>query len=616
MLRISILFVAIFLSLHCVAQTELLDEFTEEELQLEVSLPIGIKFDKNGFGYVWEKAGTVWLIDSSGVQSDEPLLDISDEVSSYGDHGLIDIALHPSFETNGLLYLYYTVDRHHLYHFGTPEYDPELTIDNQASIGRVARYTVEFENEEGVVDPQSREIILGKSPEDGLPVLMISHAVGSIVFGTDGSLIVSCGDGGSFSQPDLGSAPDTYYQQAIDEGILNPEENVGSYRAMMTSSLNGKLLRLDPETGSGIPSNPFYEPDDPFSNASRVWSLGFRNPYKVIRVPETGAHDISAGDPGEFLVGDVGSSYWEELNLVDSKDQWFGWPMYEGFIGNWNFNQQEIENPEAVVPEDEKESCGDLYKFEDLYVQENESGIYTFKNPCYPERNLPDDVKTYVHINPILAYSNAMWNPPAKTNVKTFIDGKVNGINIQDNSLNNEADIVDGTSLIPGDFNIYDNYPNEFSNDLFIADFHGYIFNVDFNEAMEIESIKKFLSTDEGLSHLTFNPYNGCIYYTNVLENSIRRVCYGGDIPPKVYISVDKQFGSSPLTVSFSSDNTIDYFGSGLEYQWDFGDGNSSTEANPSHTFVSTERKSYEVKLTVKDGLGSGIHQVGFCFNQ
>lgn len=603
MLRITfILFLIPLFNLQ--GQTVLPDEFTEEDLGLELVQPIGISFDDEGIGYIWEKGGKVWTLSPDGTQSEEPLIDISEEVSSYGDHGLVDLALHPSFETTGLIYLYYVVDRHHLLAFGGPEYDPMKTQDNQASIGRVSSYVITKENGVPILVEGSNKIIFGKSPEDGLPILMTSHAVGSIVFGTDGSLLLTCGDGGSFRQADIGNAADTYHDQAIEDGIISENENLGSFRAMLLNSLNGKVLRIDPDTGEGIPSNPYYDPSDPSGKRSRIWSLGFRNPYKMVKIPETGSHFMEDGDPGVFLLGDVGSSQWEELNIIDGKGQWFGWPLFEGFIGHWAYRQFDVRNPEAIVPLQGPTGCRDTFYFKDLYVQENEEEEYVFTHPCDENSQIQNTIPTFVHINPALAYSNTTWNPPAKTHYKTFVDGEVMGLSILDSLSTIEGDIVDGTSLIPIGYNSYDNFPSDYTEKLFVADFYGFIYSASLNDQNQLESIEKFLETDEGITDGVFSPHDGCLYYTHIVDESIRRICYGGDIPPKIVATADKYYGASPLTVNFDASSTVDYFEGGLEFQWNFDDGSTSAGSTPQHTFISTERRNFNVELKVKDGLG------------
>ena len=75
--------------------------------------------------------------------------------------------------------------------------------------------------------------------------------------------------------------PRSYAPQALADGIIRPKEDVGAFRAQLVDSLNGKVLRIDPATGNGLPSNPYYDAANPRSARSRVWALGMRNPYRM-----------------------------------------------------------------------------------------------------------------------------------------------------------------------------------------------------------------------------------------------------------------------------------------------------------------------------------------------
>jgi glucose/arabinose dehydrogenase len=149
-------------------------------------------------------------------------------------------------------------------------------------------------------------VLLGESANTGFPILYTSHGLGSLVFGEDGTLLASCGDGGTQKAADMGNAPGTYYAQGIAEGIIQPKENVGSFRAQMTSSLARKVIRIDPATGDGLPSNPFFDPAQPRSARSRIWALGLRQPFRLTLRPGTGSHLRSDGRPGVLYIGDVG----------------------------------------------------------------------------------------------------------------------------------------------------------------------------------------------------------------------------------------------------------------------------------------------------------------------
>src|SRR5262245_7013011 len=219
----------------------------------------GVTFDGNGRPFVWERKGRVWTVDN-GVKSAAPLLDISEEVGAWEDYGLIGFTLDPQFLSNGFLYLFYVVDHHYLAKFGTREYSPTTNEYYKDTIARLTRYTANAGDGFTSVDPASRLVLLGESATTGIPITGFTHGPGTVLFGEDGTLILSAGEGSD------GASSGT----ALAEGIIKPKENVGNWRAQLVDSLSGKILRLDPATGDGVPSNPFYDAAAPRAARSRV----------------------------------------------------------------------------------------------------------------------------------------------------------------------------------------------------------------------------------------------------------------------------------------------------------------------------------------------------------
>lgn len=281
----------------------------------------------------WERSGKLWVIDGSGTRASSPLLDISDEVQGSGDQGLLGLALHPKFPSTPHVYVLYVVDRHHLLYAGTPDYNPNSNLYWKATIGRLTRYSIEFTSGSPKIVSGSRKVILGKAANDGIPILHKSHSVGNMVFGTDGTLLVSTGDNADFTIVDSGGAAlNPNVTQALSDGIIQPCEDVGAFRSQVIDSLCGKILRLDPDTGHGIPSNPWFDAAKPAAPASRVWALGLRNPYRMSIVKGTGSHDPLEGQPGTLLVGNVGSGQAgsEQVFVVKRGGLNMGWPLFEG----------------------------------------------------------------------------------------------------------------------------------------------------------------------------------------------------------------------------------------------------------------------------------------------
>ena len=165
---------------------------------------VGVTFNSTGSQmFVWERPGRVWVVENG---QKKPFIDISEEVGGWRDFGLLGFALHPQFDTNGYFYLLYTVDRHHLMHHGTGSYSASTNEYFAATIGRLTRYTASKAASGYTVSTSSRKILIGATRSTGIPVLHQSHGVGSLVFGTDGTLLVSAGDGSSYVTDDVGSA--------------------------------------------------------------------------------------------------------------------------------------------------------------------------------------------------------------------------------------------------------------------------------------------------------------------------------------------------------------------------------------------------------------------------
>lgn len=275
--------------------------------------------------FIAEKGGTIKVANGNVLQT-ALFLDFRPQINSARDRGLMDIALHPQFgkgTNQDYLYLLYVND------FTGP--GQAVTVDDDKN--RNARVTrVRAQNINGVWSaiPNSEEIIVGKnstweninSPNsdstvdlnippsgiqinpdgtttnlaDYIAVDSQSHAPGTIVFGPDGNLYVTVGDGTSYYATDPRTA-----------------------RGQDIGNLSGKVLRIDPETGEGLGDNPFWDGDKD-SNQSKVFALGVRNGFRAVFAP---------GPTGKLLVADVGWNTSEEINIVNRGDN-FGWPWFEG----------------------------------------------------------------------------------------------------------------------------------------------------------------------------------------------------------------------------------------------------------------------------------------------
>lgn len=205
------------------------------------------------------------------VESAKVILDIQDAVSQFpssgaNEQGLLGLALHPEFKTNGQLYVCYTRKANH-----------------QSVVSR-------FKMKGDVVDPSSEEVILQ------LDQPYQNHNGGAIEFGPDGYLYVAFGDGGSRNDPHA----------------------AGQDR----SKLLGSILRIDVNKSEGgkayaVPSdNPFVGVD---GTKAEIFAYGLRNPWRIAFDRKT----------GRLWCGDVGQELWEEVNVIEKGNN-YGWSTREG----------------------------------------------------------------------------------------------------------------------------------------------------------------------------------------------------------------------------------------------------------------------------------------------
>lgn len=288
--------------------------FVAESLPWSFDVPTKIAFLPDGRLLVAEKGGIVYVVAGNTRHA---LWVREDEVLNTDDRGLLAIAVDPDFAANRRLYFLYNVD---------PDSNG-IELDNyDESFGRLVRYEMSA-TDSNAVDPLSRTILIGASWSDGIPSCSGAHNVGDLAWGRDGTLLVSAGDGAHFDDVDAGGLdPDQFLP-----GRTDPAQDLGAFRAQSPGSMAGKVLRVDPETGHGLPSNPFWD-GNPTSPRSRVWAYGLRNPFRIEVRPGTGSLDPALGDPGQIVVGDVGWSDFEELNVVTAGGANFGWPCFEGFF--------------------------------------------------------------------------------------------------------------------------------------------------------------------------------------------------------------------------------------------------------------------------------------------
>jgi len=216
----------------------------------------------------------------------------------YDERGLLGLAFHPGFGSNGRLFVYYTIPLR-----STAPKDWDHT-------NRLSEFKISA-NDPNQVDLASEKVLL----EDDHPYL--NHNGGTIAFGPDNYLYLSIGDGGNKNDIGRGHTP----------GIGNGQD---------ITKIEGKILRLDVDRGSRYRSPS----DNPFvgkRGLNEIFAYGFRNPYRF-------SFDI--GGTHQLFVGDAGQDLFEEVDIA-TKGGNYGWHIKEG---THCFNPEDESHAPAQCP--------------------------------------------------------------------------------------------------------------------------------------------------------------------------------------------------------------------------------------------------------------------------
>ncbi|MBI5432929.1 MAG: PQQ-dependent sugar dehydrogenase [Planctomycetes bacterium] len=279
--------------------------FVHEKIETNWDHPVSVCFLSNDRMLVGEKRGDIWYLENETKHN--VVVDLELDVLNLLDRGLLCVTADPNFDSNGYVYLLYAVD---------PEADG---IDgNKEAYCRIERWTLGYApNGDLIADPNSRFDLIGDVWSTGIPSCHYSHSIGTLRFFSDGSLVASCGDAAHYDNVDIGGQdPDCF-----GVGRFSPDQDIGAFRSQYANSLAGKILRIDPTTGLGLPDNPWFD-GDASSIPSRTWAKGLRNPFRFALLPGSGPRET-------MFVCDVGWNLWEEVNVARGGEN-FGWPCREG----------------------------------------------------------------------------------------------------------------------------------------------------------------------------------------------------------------------------------------------------------------------------------------------
>ncbi|WP_425252687.1 PQQ-dependent sugar dehydrogenase [Janthinobacterium sp. NFX145] len=249
--------------------------------------------------FIIERAGRIRVVQNGNLLG-TPFLDISTLTTTSGERGLLSMAFHPQYASNGYFFLYYT------------NLAGDIVIERrQVSAGNA-----------NVADPLSAlNIITIPHPTFN------NHYGGLLSFGPDGYLYAGTGDGGSGGDP--------------------------PGNAQNTNVLLGKMLRLD--VNASTVAQPYaIPPGNPFATAGgrpEIWAYGLRNPWRY-------AFDV----PAQLLyIADVGQANWEEVDVrpVGQAGNNYGWNIMEGTqcYNSASCNQAGLALPAITYSNDAANGC-------------------------------------------------------------------------------------------------------------------------------------------------------------------------------------------------------------------------------------------------------------------
>lgn len=239
-------------------------------LQFEQPVELTSPNDNTNRIFVIAQKGIIHVFSKNpDVKKSTVFLDIEKKVESGGEKGLLGLAFHPDYKTNGFFYVNYTRG------------NPLETV--------ISRFKVSA-SDPNVADPSSEVILLTyRQPYE-------NHNGGKVAFGNDGFLYIAAGDGGSGGDP--------------------------GNRAQNRKELLGKILRIDVNKPDGnlpysIPAdNPFKQNKDGFRE--EIYAYGMRNPWRLSFDRESGT----------LWAGDVGQDKIEEVDIIEKGGN-YGWHIME-----------------------------------------------------------------------------------------------------------------------------------------------------------------------------------------------------------------------------------------------------------------------------------------------
>ncbi|MEU3760178.1 PQQ-dependent sugar dehydrogenase [Streptomyces albogriseolus] len=488
--------------------------------------------------------GTLRRTDASGTTTVAGRLD----VYSHDEEGLQGVAVDPGFAANRFVYLYYAPK------LDTPAGD--APSDGSAAdfapfdgVNRLSRFVL---RPDGTLDAASERKILDVPASRGL----CCHVGGDIDFDADGNLYLSTGD-------DTNPFASDGYTPIDERASRNPAYDA-QRSAGNTNDLRGKILRIKVQADGSYtvpPGNLF--PPGTGRTRPEIYAMGFRNPFRMSVDQATGTvyvgdygPDAGTASPSRGPAGQV------EFNRITRAGN-YGWPYCTGR--------------------------------NDAYVDHDfASGSSGARFDCSAPRNTSPRNTGLTDLPP----AQPAWIPYDGGSVPEFGTGS-------ESPMGGPVYRYDADSASDVKF------PEEYDGDFFAGEFgRRWIKRIETGGDGTVQSINTFPWNGTQVMDMAFGP-DGALYvldygtgYFNGDHNSaLYRIEHvTGGRAPVAQATADITSGVAPLEVAFSSAGTTDPDGDTLSYAWTFGDGATSTAADPSHTYTANGQYTATVKVTDPSG--------------
>ncbi|MGZ3103134.1 carbohydrate-binding protein [Streptomyces sp. H72] len=488
--------------------------------------------------------GTLRRTDAAGTTAVAGKLD----VYSHDEEGLQGVAADPGFSANRFVYLYYAPK------LNTPAGDAPAsgTAADFAPFDGVNRLSRFVLRTDGTLDTASEKKILDVPASRGL----CCHVGGDIDFDAAGNLYLSTGDD---TNPFASDGYTPIDERASRNPAYDAQRSSGN-----TNDLRGKILRIkvNADGSYGIPSGNLFAPGTARTRPE-IYAMGFRNPFRMSVDKATGT--VYVGDYGPdagTANASRGPAGQVEFNRV-TKPGNFGWPYCTG------------DN--------------------DAYVDHDfASGASGAAFNCAAPRNTSPRNTGLTDLPPV----QPAWIPYDGGSVPEFGGGS-------ESPMGGPVYRYDANSTSEVKF------PAEYDGDFFAGEFgRRWIKRIEAGGDGTVQSINAFPWSGTQVMDMAFGPDGalyvldyGTGYFNGDANSALYRIEHvTGGHAPVAQAKANTTSGKAPLAVTFSSAGSSDADGDALSYAWNFGDGATSTAANPSHTYTTNGR--YTATLKVTDSTG------------